>query len=843
MTTDKNEEEWVHLLPQEKPEDSRDNDEVSSQKKLGKLHKLIQKSQVYSQIIAKDIIDNLETKAKARKEKDKQDEEARIRAQKAENRTPASTKRRATRSTAITNKKQKKSSDIISMLSGVSASSTRSLTKQVTVPKNSVTEPISREKVSSMQPSLISGCILKNYQLDGLEWLITLYENGLNGILADEMGLGKTVQCISFLAFLIEQGIKGPFLVVAPLSTVSNWYNEVQKFAPDLTVMKYVGTKDARKKMSKFDKYNIVLTSYEISIRDFSKLSRCSWNYLIIDEGHRLKNADCQLIKFLRKLNIENRLLITGTPLQNNLDELWSLLNFILPSVFHDLDLFQQWFNFDDFFAKNAESEEDAQELKENKQVVQAALVENLHTILKPFILRRIKSEVILDLPPKKEYLIYTPMTKFQHLIYNEAINNRLFPCLVTLYFKQYMRLNYPSIDCNEILDFISVKLPDLLNQGPSAPTDDVRNKSVTYKEADSDDEFDYHDVTLTNSRIHFQTLKNSKSNEVDVCDLQAIMESVYEVCFQNVKKIKLQNLMIQLRAICNSPYVYYEPFPEPQSSNGNSNDIPFLDLMVGNSAKFQVLEFLLDHLLSTGHKVLIFSQFTRTLDLLQDWLSIRRKIKCSRLDGSISHEVRDQEITSFQEDPKTQVFLLLTRAGGLGLNLVSADSVVLFDSDWNPQVDLQAIDRVHRIGQTKPCKIYRLITKGTIEEILISKSCSKRFLEKLVIQLGQFKFDQLQRIIEKKDEKSHNDRVNDLIELSKTFQLEGSLLSVSPSPSSAGVDELRNDQFYDEVDSIVDFEQEETQELFDRSEECYNRHTATFKNITIFETINNLDK
>ncbi|KAG7194304.1 uncharacterized protein KQ657_004516 [Scheffersomyces spartinae] len=833
MTLEEKEEEWVRLLPQDELKNSSAYDDITSTQKLGKLKKLIQKSQVYSQIIAKDILDNLESKAKERREKDKNDKQSGKETEK--NQISSPSKRRATRSTKPTNdKKPKKSSDIISMLSGVSTRSTRSLSTLIQTTSTTfedIANPISIDNVSTLQPKLITGCVLKDYQLDGLEWLITLYENGLNGILADEMGLGKTIQCISFLSFLIEQGIKGPFLVVAPLSTVSNWYNEIKKFAPDLTAMKYIGSKEARKRMTKFEKYNIVLTSYEISIRDFNKLSRCSWNYLIIDEGHRLKNAHCQLIKFLKKLNIENRLLITGTPLQNNLDELWSLLNFILPSIFHDLDLFQQWFNFDDFFAKNAESEEDAENLQQNKQLVQAALVENLHTILKPFILRRLKSEVILNLPPKKEYLIYTPMTKFQNLIYHEAMNNRLFQCLVILNFKQHMKLNYSHIEPKEILDFISSKIPELSNESPTLST---RNEVVAYKEPDSDDEFE-EDAP----QMHFP-IRKQKISKNDEDGINQIMETVYESCVHNIKRIKLQNLMIQLRTICNSPYVYYDPFLETEGETDNSNnDIPFLDLMVENSAKFQVLETLLNNLLPNGHKVLIFSQFTRTLDLIQDWLTIKQAIKCSRLDGSISHEVRDEEITSFQKDPNTMVFLLLTRAGGLGLNLVSGDSVVLFDSDWNPQVDLQAIDRVHRIGQTKPCKIYRLITRGTIEEILISRSCSKRFLEKLVIQLGQFKFKQLQRILEKeKDEKSHSEKVKDLINLSRSFQFEE-----FPQLATTKETELINDQFYDSKDSIVRFEKEEIEELFDRSDKCYARHNTTFKNITIFETINNLDK
>lgn len=746
--------------------------------KLERLNALIQRSQVYSQIMAENILQNTMEKKLAR---DAADASA----------APAAKRRKGAKKTSSDRKKAKGQTDIVSMLSAPSA-----------------------ETAAHKQPKLFSGGTLKDYQLDGMEWLITLFENGLNGILADEMGLGKTIQCIAFLTFLMENGIPGPFLVVVPLSTISNWYNELARFAPSLKVLKYTGSKNERSALAIDPKYNVVLTSYEISIKDFAKLNHVSWKYLIVDEGHRLKNNNCTLIKFLKKLDVNNKLLITGTPLQNNLNELWSLLNFILPDIFHDLDLFQQWFNFDEltnFQEQNNGADDETNRLIEMN--IQENLVKNLHTILKPFILRRLKKDVISNLPSKKEYIIHISLSKLQKKLYNDALNNRLLFGLLEVYLKEYIAYNYGDLfKVSEIDGYIEKKLAYV---SPSK-----RSKPKSFKEAESEDEFEYDDDTKVSQPdlTENEVLKLPKAKRK-----QYIFDKLYSRCLKELKNLSLQNLVIQLRNICNSPYIFYEPF-EPNSNN----DENFMVLLLRNSSKFKILDQLLNKLLQQNHKVLIFSQFTKVLDLINDWLNFKN-IRVCRLDGSMNQVDREVEIKDFNaKNSKQQVFLLSTRAGGLGINLTASDTVIIFDNDWNPQVDLQAIDRVHRIGQTKPVKIYRFLIKNSIEEILISKSYSKRFLEKIIIQMGEFKFKKFQKIISEKDLNFKN-----IVNLSKSFKINGEVKENEQEDINFELDEMPNTNL---------LTSDEISELLDRSSECYETE-KNFENVSVFETLNNMDK
>lgn len=740
-----------------------DFNRLGTEEKLERLNTLIQRSQVYSKIIAENILqEGLGKKA-----------------QEAKNGEPSRKKR----------KKDIKAEgkDIVSMLSAPSAD-------------------IMKQK----QPKLLSGVKLKDYQLDGMEWLITLYENGLNGILADEMGLGKTVQCIAFLAFLMENGISGPFLVVAPLSTLTNWEKELHKFAPSVTTLKYIGSKDQRSKLKLDSSMNIILTSYEMSIKDFSKLNRMRWKYLIIDEGHRLKNNNCTLIKTLKKLNVSNKLLITGTPLQNNLKELWSLLNFILPDIFHDLDLFQQWFNFDqlaDFEVENDMNNETNQFIHLN---IQENLVKNLHTILKPFILRRLKRDVIQDLPPKKEYIIHISLTPLQRKLYRDALDNNLFKGLLETYFKEFIEANTKHFNIASIDKFLSKKFDDELT------TD--RKKPVNFKEEESDDEFvatDFRDDELSANG-----LERRKSNSKD-----SLYEQVYAKCHKELKHASFQNLIVQLRNICNSPYIFYDPV-----DYRTGDEARFQKLLVKNSSKFDMLAQILDKLLSKHHKVLIFSQFIKVLDLINDFLNFKGVEVC-RIDGSIAQDERDDEIKEFNtKDTKKQVFLISTRAGGLGINLTAADTVIIFDNDWNPQMDLQAIDRVHRIGQDKPIKIFRFLINNSVEEILLAKSHSKRFLEKIVIQMGQFKFKNVKNIIS-----DRNISMDNIVALSKKFRINGD-----------NTDELNKGFAVDhnEERATNKLTDQELKEILDRSPQCYlsSDKDMEFKHVTVFETLNNMD-
>ena len=818
--------------------------QLSKDKKMNRLNKLIEKSQIYSQIIADNILQtSLERKEEQNNEPlppppPKPDSKQELDSQ-------PTKKRRKTKSKtkSATNVKH----DIVSMLSTNISDSTKSTREAIEKSQNS------SKITNNKQPKLITGGQLKDYQMDGLEWLITLFQNGLNGILADEMGLGKTLQCISFLSHLIENGINGPFLVVVPVSTLSNWFNEIRKFAPKIKVTKYIGTKQERNEIDLLQQQeitNIILTSYEISIRDFNKLVKINWKYLIVDEGHRLKNSQCLLIKILKKLNVSNRLLLTGTPLQNNLNELWSLLNFILPDIFHDLELFQQWFNFDELTELAGElegtnNEEDEETKNLIKLNIQETLIKNLHTILKPFMLRRLKRDVIKNLPPKKEYLLHIPMTKLQKKIYYDALNDRLFDSLVETNLKAFIKFNHEELfngfDVDEYLQTRRQKdsfmdTGDLLKLRGSRSNRNPLKRS--YKEADSDDEFEIiDDDSLTSRNKSTPTydealvkIRHIKSKS----KIQSILiDAIYQDILKEARHLKLQNLkMIQLRNICNSPFIYY--------------NYPILDQteVIRNSAKFQILNQLLPPLLSSGHKVLIFAQFTKVLDLLEDWLEESSSLngRICRLDGSTNHQIRDEQISQFNNNPKFKVFLLSTRAGGLGIKLVAADTVILMDNDWNPQMDLQAIDRVHRIGQINPVKIFRFVIKDSIEEVLISRSGSKRFLERLVIQMGQFKFSNINKKITTGatatvvgtgvDEQStmKNDwSINEMMELSKIH-----------------FKSTQNDQFNQdsgENDKIL-LSDQEIEELLDRSMECYNSiDDSKFDKVKIFETVNNMDK
>ncbi|KAJ1678413.1 putative ATPase, partial [Spiromyces aspiralis] len=280
-------------------------------------------------------------------------------------------------------------------------------------------------KRSHRQPKTLTGGIMRDYQIEGMEWLVSLYENGLNGILADEMGLGKTIQTISFLTYLRERDVWGPFLIVCPLSTVANWVSEFMRFVPTTPVLLYHGTPQERaylrqKHLKKLNKsFPVVVTSYELVMNDRKYLQRFAWKYIVVDEGHRIKNLNCKLIRELKSYRSANRLLLTGTPLQNNLAELWSLLNFLLPDIFDDLDSFQSWFDFDDIHQKDGQSRILSEENKSH-------IISKLHHILQPFLLRRLKADVEHHLPKKREYVISCPMTVEQRQFYKATVDNNL---------------------------------------------------------------------------------------------------------------------------------------------------------------------------------------------------------------------------------------------------------------------------------------------------------------------------------------------------------------------------------------------------------------------------------
>ncbi|CAI5758441.1 unnamed protein product [Candida verbasci] len=826
LSTTSNSEEDLKELIQKSIQPNSANQEqhefnlLSKDLKLNRLNNLIEKSQIYSKIIADNILQSsLQQNNNNNDSNDSNnnnnnyipnDEKENVEPDGGDNKRRKTTKKKNKKDKKDKKDKQAKKAkkDITSMLSTNISSSTKSKRDEIEQAQTTT---------HRLQPILVTGGTLKNYQLEGLEWLVTLYQNGLNGILADEMGLGKTLQCISFIAFLLENQIHGPFLIVVPLSTLSNWYNEFKRFTPKIKVLKYTGNKQERAEIKlDISTYDVFITSYELSIKDFKKLDTINWKYLIVDEGHRLKNSQCLLIKILKKLDCVNRLLLTGTPLQNNLNELWSLLNFILPDIFHDLELFQQWFNFDELTNLQNEIETDEETNKIIKFNIQETLIKNLHTILKPFILRRLKKDVIKDLPPKKEYLITIPLTKLQKKIYLDAINKNLRNGLIECYLKEFIEYNHKSLFKNFDIDNY-LKNKDNLNS--KRVVDSKSDKSYKEVESDDDDEFEIekykHESTIPSYSKALEQLNTIPKSQQP----QFLIKSILSHIISHINHLHLQALkLVQLRNICNSPYLYYEPFMPDKNS-----DSQLFKILIENSAKFKVLNQILP-IITKSHKVLIFSQFTRILDLLDDWLNYEGFNIC-RLDGSTAQTTREEQIQSFNNDNKYRIFLLSTRAGGLGINLTGADTVILFDSDWNPQMDLQAIDRVHRIGQDKPVKIFRFIIRNSIEELLISKSSSKRFLEKLVIQMGEFKFNKLKSIIGNTEDNADDLNVKELLELSKyNFK--------------------NTEQGKEEDDDQILLDDDEINEFLDRSVENYKSiDDSKFKNLSIFETVNNMDK
>ncbi|XP_073182881.1 chromodomain-helicase-DNA-binding protein 3 isoform X2 [Lepidochelys kempii] len=488
------------------------------------------------------------------------------------------------------------------------------------------------------QPRFITstGGTLHMYQLEGLNWLRFSWAQGTDTILADEMGLGKTIQTIVFLYSLYKEGhTKGPFLVSAPLSTIINWEREFQMWAPKFYVVTYTGDKDSRsiirenefsfednamkggKKAFKMKreaqvKFHVLLTSYELVTIDQAALGSIRWACLVVDEAHRLKNNQSKFFRVLNGYKIDHKLLLTGTPLQNNLEELFHLLNFLTPERFNNLEGF----------------------LEEFADISKEDQIKKLHDLLGPHMLRRLKADVFKNMPAKTELIVRVELSPMQKK-----------------YYKYILTRNFEAL--------------------------------------------------------------NSRGGG---------------------NQVSLLNIMMDLKKCCNHPYLFpVAAMESPKLPSGAYEG----GALIKSSGKLMLLQKMLRKLKEQGHRVLIFSQMTKMLDLLEDFLDYEG-YKYERIDGGITGTLRQEAIDRFNAPGAQQFcFLLSTRAGGLGINLATADTVVIFDSDWNPHNDIQAFSRAHRIGQANKVMIYRFVTRASVEERITQVAKRKMMLTHLVVRPG----------------------------------------------------------------------------------------------------------
>ncbi|TFK32975.1 SNF2 family N-terminal domain-containing protein [Crucibulum laeve] len=707
------------------------------------------------------------------------------------------------------------------------------------------------------QPTLITGAKLKQYQLEGLQWMVSLDQNGISGILADEMGLGKTLQTIAFSAYLREHHNARPFLIVCPLSVLHNWADEYKKFAPTIPICIYHGTPAERAEMRKtvmalpgskaaaaavpqpakkgrpkkgakskqapvkstktknakasssakrtpapeavrksgrprksviviesddegeyreeemnegdsyvededqdekmeedipapasippevveevdpFANFPIVLTTYEMIIKDRAALAHYDWGYIVVDEGHRLKNLDCKLMREIKKYRSAGRMILTGTPLHNNLAELWSLLNFILPDIFDDVDSFQEWFNLP--------SLQTSLPTDQSTQIISA-----LHAILKPFLLRRLKVDVETNLPPKKEYVLYAPLSVRQREAYESVLSGEIRRWLIDggTGSEEIKKLAKEEAEKDaskaEEEEDTKSEQDEEGDKGKSIAKTKGQGRTLRkrkggrkrYTVDDNDEEyFEMLERGDLDARgvVSKQTEEERESEEARVGREHQMKTKV-----KHVNNMKLQNMVMQLRKVCSHPFLFDWPV-DPKT-----HDLVLGEELVNASGKMMVLDRLLRELFKRKHKVLLFSQFTTMLDIIEDWAVDFMDWKICRIDGSTGPMERREQMNIFQtggDSPDAPcLFLLSTRAGGLGINLVAADTVIFYDQDWNPQMDAQAQDRAHRIGQTKPVLIFRLVSAHTVETKIMQRATEKRKLEALVIAKGKFK-------------------------------------------------------------------------------------------------------
>ncbi|KAG0258634.1 swr1 complex component [Mortierella polycephala] len=713
---------------------------------------------------------------------------------------------------------------------------------------------------------------LREYQHVGMDWLANLYSNGLNGILADEMGLGKTMQTIALLAHLAcEHGIWGPHLIVVPTSVMLNWEMEFKKWCPGFKIMTYYGSPKERKEKrvgwSRENSFHVCITSYQLVVQDQTVFRRKAWQYLILDEAHNIKNFRSQRWQTLLNFNSARRLLLTGTPLQNNLMELWSLLYFLMPNGvsqtmpvgFANQKEFQEWFSHpvDRMIEGNDQQDEDSK-----------AAIARLHTVLRPYLLRRLKADVETQMPAKYEHIVYCRLSKRQRFLYDdfmsraktrETLASGNFLSIINCLMQLRKVCNHPDLfevrpivtsfampsatASFEITEFLvrrkmfsevdkareSVNLEFLGLVFTNAEESQCRMDLEALDELDASKCFQgkaaefaipqaksltgghhYQDIRQYSSMRRHQLLQAGRqrweqlgyvnanrcrtnlmfgSSLLRMCQApaktnkgcinilnqvsdprcyfdytNAVAKAVVsnEVRFQEnqetIKRFAFVTPAILVRDLAWVP-IHVNPEPSIMELSIEKTkeflhpiqtclQVQFPDkrLLQFDCGKLQKLDSLLRELKSGGHRALIFTQMTKVLDILEIFLNIHGH-RYLRLDGATKVENRQHLTDRFNSDPKILAFILSTRSGGVGINLTGADTVIFYDSDWNPSMDRQCQDRCHRIGQTRDVHIYRFVSEFTIEENMLKKANQKRMLDNVVIQEGGFTTDFFQKM------------------------------------------------------------------------------------------------
>ena len=453
--------------------------------------------------------------------------------------------------------------------------------------------------------------VLRNYQKEGYQRLSFWHRYGLNGCLADDMGLGKTIQTLAHLQRLREDGNLGVSLLAAPVVTIPNWESEAARFTPDLRIFRHAG-RNRLTSRKKAEKYDLIIVSYNTLRNDAGFFGEMNFDYIILDEAHYIKNAASRTFKAIRALKSRHRLSLTGTPLENNTLELWTQMNFLNPWLLGTLKEFRN------NYAKPIEKSGDIETL------------DTLRAQISPFMLRRKKEEVLDDLPPKEEIVVYSEMEPEQEDAYNRL--------------KAALR--------QRVLDL----------------------------------------------------LENNEGRK---------------------SAVEILTFMLKLRQMALLPFLV----------DKKHSDLP--------SCKMNTLFMLLDEILSENHKVLIFSQFSKVIEYLNDYC-VLSGYKTVTLTGATRD--RGEPVRKFQEDPDVKIFLLSLKAGGVGINLTAADYVVLFDPWWNPAAEAQAVDRAHRMGQKRKVFTYRIITRNTIEEKIMSLQQQKKELAESLISDSAGAFSSMSR-------------------------------------------------------------------------------------------------